>query len=113
LVRAQVLVRRNFVVRSKNISLGKKWNITLDLNNKKAFVSGEEMHLSNMEMELLVYLVHNKWKTVSKEELLEKVWWEYNDFQLSRTVDVYVWYLRKKLWKEIIETIRWQWYVIY
>ena len=113
LVRAQVLLRRNFVVRSKNISLGKKWNITLDLNNKKAFVSGEEMHLSNMEMELLVYLVHNKWKTVSKEELLEKVWWEYNDFQLSRTVDVYVWYLRKKLWKEIIETIRWQWYVIY
>ena len=112
LVRAQVLVRRNFVVRSKNISLWKKWNITLDLNNKKAFVSGEEMHLSNMEMELLVYLVHNKWKTVSKEELLEKVWWEYNDFQLSRTVDVYVWYLRKKLWKEIIETIRWQWYVI-
>jgi DNA-binding response OmpR family regulator len=107
-----VLVRRNFAVRSKNVSLWEKWEITLDINNKKVIYKEKAIHLSNMEVELLIYLVHNKWKIVSKEELLEKVWWEYNDFELSRTVDVYVWYVRKKLWKDIIETIRWQWYTI-
>ena len=112
LIRIQVLIRRNFVVRSKNVSLWENWNITLDINNKKVLCDNTEIHLSNMEMELLIYFVHNKWKLISKEELLEKVWGEYNDFELSRTVDVYVWYLRKKLWKEIIETVRWQWYVI-
>lgn len=112
LIRLQVLVRRNFAVRSKNVSLWEKWEITLDINNKKVIYKEKAIHLSNMEVELLIYLVHNKWKIVSKEELLEKVWWEYNDFELSRTVDVYVWYVRKKLWKDIIETIRWQWYTI-
>jgi DNA-binding response OmpR family regulator len=30
----------------------------------------------------------------------------------SKTVDVYIWYLRKKLNPEIIETIKWVWYKI-
>jgi DNA-binding response OmpR family regulator len=45
--------------------------------------------------------------------LLDKVWWEYDEFNMSRTVDVYIWYLRKKLWKELIETARWEWYIIH
>jgi DNA-binding response OmpR family regulator len=28
----------------------------------------------------------------------------------SRTVDVYIWYLRKKLWKDLIKTKKWSWY---
>ena len=48
----------------------------------------------------------------TKDELLNKVWWEYDDFKVNRTVDVYVGYLRKKLWKDIVETVRWQWYTI-
>jgi DNA-binding response OmpR family regulator len=57
-------------------------------------------------------MLNYKWKIISKKELLEKVWWEYDDFFPSRTVDIYIWYLRKKLWKYLIETVRWEWYRI-
>jgi DNA-binding response OmpR family regulator len=48
------------------------------------------LHLSQLEYDLLIYLSQNKTKVISKKELLEKVWGEYDDFSMSRTVDVYV-----------------------
>ena len=112
LIRIHALIRRNFSIKSDNIILWKNNIIELDITNKKIKLDWKEIHLSKLELDLLIYLVHNKWKLITKEKLLEKVWWEYDDFKLSRTVDVYVWYLRKKLWKDIIQTIRWEWYII-
>lgn len=113
LVRIQVLLRRNFNVKSKNIILKIDWNnIEIDTWHKTVLLNNDEIHLSNTEYDLLVYLSQNKWNIITKDTLLEKVWWEYNDFNQTRTVDVYIWYLRKKLWKNIIDTIRWQWYII-
>lgn len=108
-LRIKALVRRNFTVKSEIINLN---NIEIDSENKKVFVSWDEVHLSKLEFELLLYLVHSKTKVISKKQLLEKVWWENDDFSMTRIVDVYVWYLRKKLGKDIIETIRGEWYVI-
>ena len=46
---------------------------------------------------------------VLTKELYEKVWWEFDwDIMFSKTVDVYIWYLRKKLWADLIETIKWE-----
>lgn len=112
LMRINALVRRNFTVKSENIILDEDENIELDINLKQVKKDWEEIHLSKLEIDLLIYLVHNKWKIITKEILLEKVWWEYDNFKISRTVDVYVWYLRKKIWKGIIQTIRWEWYII-
>lgn len=112
LMRINALVRRNFTVKSENIILDEDENIELDINLKQVKKDWKEVHLSKLEIDLLIYLVHNKWKIITKEILLEKVWWEYDNFKISRTVDVYVWYLRKKLWKDIIQTIRWEWYII-
>jgi DNA-binding response OmpR family regulator len=42
---------------------------------------------------------------LSRREIYEKVWWEFDvDFMFSKTIDVYIGYLRKKLWKDLIET---------
>jgi DNA-binding response OmpR family regulator len=30
----------------------------------------------------------------------------------SKTIDVYIWYLRKKLWKDLIETKKGYWFLI-
>jgi len=112
LLRVKVLIRRNFTIKSENILLWENKNITLNIKVKTVSIDSEEVHLSPIEIDLLIYLTQNSWNIISKEKLLEKVWWEYDDFKISRTVDVYVWYLRKKLWKNIIETVRWQWYII-
>lgn len=109
LARIKALARRNYKVKSNEIKL---WNIEINIDEKKVKLEWNDIHLSNLEIDLLIYLIHNKWKIIKKEELFEKVWWEYDAFTMSRTVDVYVWYLRKKLGKNIIETIRWQWYII-
>lgn len=112
LMRINALVRRDYSIKSENITLWEKKDIELNVNSKKITKNWKDVHLSRLEVELLIYLAHNKWKVISKEELLQKVWWEYDDFKMSRNVDVYVWYLRKKLGKKIIETIRWEWYII-
>lgn len=109
LLRINALVRRNFTTKNENIIL---WNIEIDKNKKIVKVNSKIIHLSKLEFDLLNYMTNYQWKVISKKELLEKVWWEYDDFYPSRSVDIYVWYLRKKLWKNIIETVRWEWYMI-
>jgi DNA-binding response OmpR family regulator len=50
---------------------------------------------------------------MSREEIYQNVWGEAdNDFIFSKTIDVYIWYLRKKLGKEVIQTRKWYWYII-
>lgn len=109
LLRINALVRRNFTTKNEVLEF---WNIKIDRNTKTVSINLKEIHLSKLEYDLLNYLINYKWKVISKKELLEKVWWEYDDFYPSRTVDIYVWYLIKKLWKQFIETIRWEWYII-
>lgn len=70
------------------------------------------IHLSHLEFELLKYFSQNKWKVISRQELYEKVWGEFDgDFMFSKTVDVYIGYLRKKLGRDIVETKKWYWYI--
>lgn len=110
LLRIHALIRRNFSVKSECIVIQ---NIEVDTSKKEVKMDGKKIHLSKLEYDLLVYLLNYKWKVVTKKELLEKVWGEYDDFFPSRTLDIYVWYLRKKLNKDFIETIRGEWYLIH
>ncbi len=111
LARINSLNRRNF----KN-----KWNIITFWNNYKIDLDKIELKqkdeiikLSPLEFNLLKYLVQNISKTISRQELYEKVWWEFAwDIMFSKTVDVYIWYLRKKLNPELIQTVKWVWYRI-
>ncbi len=72
------------------------------LKNKK-----EEIQLTNKEMGVLEYLLHNKGEIVSAEELLEHVWDSEVDM-FSDTVKTHIKTLRKKLdpKKKYIQTVR-------
>lgn len=96
-----------------------KWNIInywafkIDITKKKVFFELEEYKLTSLEFNLLVFLIQNKWKTLNRKEILEKVWWEFDEkLMFSRTIDIHIWYLRKKFWDDIIETKKWFWYII-
>jgi len=109
LLRINSLIRRNFSIKWQIIN--ENW-LNIDINTKEVKFKNKIIHLSKLEFDLLLYLINNKWKSIDKKEILEKVWWEYDDFGSSRALDIYIWYLRKKIDKNLIQTIRWIWYMI-
>ncbi len=111
LARLQTLNRRNLKNKSNIIPFWK--NYSLDIEKTQVKKWDEIIKFSHLEFHLLKYLLQNKQKTISRQELYEKVWWEFDgDIMFSKTVDVYIGYLRKKLTPEIIETIKWIGYKI-
>lgn len=71
-------------------------DITLNLDEKNALRNLRPIDLTATEFRLLEYLLRNPRKVLSRMNILEKVWGY--DFNLNtKTVDVYINYLRKKL----------------
>ena len=63
------------------------------------------MKLTSHEFRLLSYLIHHKGEVVSRTELIEHLYDQ--DFDKdSNTIEVFIGRLRKKLYPEIVETVR-------
>ena len=73
-------------------------------NQRTVFNVEEEIQLTKMELELLIYLVENKNILISREQILIKVWGE-DYFGSDRVVDDTIRRLRKKVNKINIETV--------
>jgi DNA-binding response OmpR family regulator len=74
-----------------------------------AFDDGSERSLSTTETELLRYLSMNAGRTISREEILARVWHITAKGMETRTVDMHIARLREKLRdssEEIIKTVR-------
>ena len=109
--RLEALTRRN--LKNKSTSILTLWEYVIDLEAIEVKKGNEDIHLSSLEFDLLKYFSQNKWKVIARQELYEKVWGEFErDFMFSKTVDVYIGYLRKKLWRELIETKKWFGYIV-
>lgn len=77
----------------------------INLDSRVATVNGSEVELTIREYELLEILIKNKNIALSREKLL-KLAWEYDYFGETRTVDVHIQKLRKKLnWENRIKTV--------
>lgn len=58
----------------------------------------EETPFTRREIDILEYLFHNNTRTISRKELLEKVWgYENADALNTRTVDIHITKLRRKI----------------
>ncbi|MDD3302371.1 MAG: response regulator transcription factor [Candidatus Gracilibacteria bacterium] len=103
LARINAILRRKMVNRSNTII--KIGDIELDLQKVEVKKGGEKIDLSKLEYDLFKYLLQNRGVALSRQQIYEKVWGEFQvDFMFSKTIDVYVGYLRKKLGKDLIET---------
>lgn len=87
-----------------NITYG---TVTIDESAHDVKVNNIKLELAPKEYELLLYLIKNSGITVSREQILNKIW-GYNYFGDERTVDTHIKKLREKLGKEceIIKTVR-------
>lgn len=70
-------------------------DLRIDLDDEMTFIRDETVDLSPTEFRLLELLARRMGRTVSREELLGKIWSFYGGD--TRTVDVHVSRLRKKL----------------
>lgn len=71
-------------------------DIEINLDEHSVMKNGEEIPLKPMEYELLVVLAKNKNIAVSREKLISMIWGP-NFSGETRTVDVHIGWLRKKL----------------
>ena len=78
-------------------------NILVDMQSHQVYKDGLPVSLKPMEYDLFVLLLQNKNIALGREELLKRVWGE-NYLGESRTVDVHIGQLRKKL--ELYDEIR-------
>ncbi len=93
LARVEVVLRRN---NKTSNELFKYKNLTIDFNERTVYKDGEEVELTAKEFELLEVLIRNKNLALSREKLLEMVW-GYEYFGDTRTIDIHITRLRKKL----------------
>lgn len=113
----ELLARMNAIYRRKmknhSNTLIKFRDIELDIEKHEVRKEWKDVKLSKLEYDLFKFLAQNKWKALSREEIYKTVWWEFDwDFMFSKTIDVYIWYLRKKFWKDLIETKKAYWFLI-
>ena len=70
--------------------------LQLDLEFKRCTVDGVEVKLAKKEFELLTYLVSNRGKILSREQILSKVWKD-EVVVLDRTINVNITRVRSKI----------------
>ena len=72
--------------------------LKLDPVNKTVFVNGEEKKITSIELKLLEYLIENKNRLVTKNEIFDKVW---NDkFTTDGTLNVHIRKIREAIEKD-------------
>ena len=109
IARLKAMVRRDHSLKGDKLTVD---DITIYVDEMRVEQDGVDVPLSKLEFNLLLHFVQNQGRVLSKEEITEKVWGEIDMFKESRTLDIYVWYLRKKLGKDVIETVRWVGYMM-
>ncbi len=77
----------------KEISIGK---LQIDFQSYLAKSNNQPIQMTFKEIELLKYLVQNKNKILTREELLNKIW-GYDEIVTPRTVDNFIYKLRQKI----------------
>lgn len=79
--------------------------IKIDISRHEVIYEGQKIILTPKEFELLRYLIINQGRVLSRDLLLEKIWgYEYAGD--TRTVDVHIRRIRKKLNSDYIATVR-------
>jgi two-component system alkaline phosphatase synthesis response regulator PhoP len=71
-------------------------DIVVDVSRREASKNGSTLELKRREFELLVLLMRSRGRVLTREELLRSVW-DYEPYGETRTVDVHIGRLRRKI----------------
>jgi DNA-binding response OmpR family regulator len=96
LARIEAILRRTKTAALRAPDQFEFGDIRVDCKTYEVTRAGREVTLSRAEFRLLKYLLEHRGAIISREELLEKVWGHAGE-TISRTVDVHMAGLRKKI----------------
>ena len=98
-LRVKAVVRRTLEVNTPN-KINSVWvdGLELNIDNKSVTVDNENVPFTKKEFELLLVLMQNPNKVLSREDLLKMVWSD-DVCVVPRTVDVNITRIRKKIGK--------------
>lgn len=108
LKRIQLLLTSEIIINPENTGelLCGVDRIKVDTKIRRVYKSDRQVPLTTREYDLLVYLMSNSKRIVSRHEILQNVW-HFDDLDLnSRSVDVHIRNLRKKLDITVIRSYR-------
>lgn len=88
-------------------------DIRLDKGQKKIFKKNKEIKFTIKEFMIIELLFENIWRSISRTWIIEEIRGNESIFEEDSKLDVYISNIRKKLWKTLIETIKWFWYKIW
>jgi DNA-binding response OmpR family regulator len=109
LARVEVLGRRTAT--PDNVSLLEVGELRMDVIGHKLMRAGEPVALSPREFELLRIFMQEPGRTFSREEICERIWEREHEYD-TRTVEIFIMRLRKKVADDLIQTIRGVGYVL-
>lgn len=98
-VEAELVARLNALVRRGDRPIQatvRHGDLAVDLAGRTATFRGRPLVLGNTEFRVLELLVRNAGQTLSRQQILERIW-DYDFEGASNIVDVYVSQIRKKL----------------
>lgn len=105
--RIRALLRRDFISQPKVLSIN---DFNIDLNLHQITYHGKMILLTLKEYTILTYLIQNRERIISSEELLEKCWNDEAD-PFSEAMRVHIYALRKKIQEatqrdDVIQTVK-------
>jgi two-component system, OmpR family, response regulator RegX3 len=108
--RVRALLRRSQGASRRSDDVRRVGDLEVDLDAHRVTFRDEELALSRKEFDLLAVLIRNAGRVVRREDLMAEVWDE-NWFGSTRTLDVHIGWLRRKLGDDasaprMIQTVR-------
>ena len=103
--RVKALLRRYHVYQGKGTTqekqiIYKTGNIEVNSAKRTASIDGEKLNLTDLEYNILEYLLMNKQQVISPSQLFEAIWHEEYYYGENNTIMVHIRHLRQKIEKD-------------
>lgn len=103
--RVKALLRRYHVYQGKSTTqekqiIYKTGNIEVNSAKRTASIDGEKLNLTDLEYNILEYLLMNKQQVISPSQLFEAIWHEEYYYRANNTIMVHIRLLRQKIEKD-------------
>ena len=101
--RIEAVLRRSGKTKKKLVS----GDVEIDVEKDKVLVKGNEVEFTQLEYRILLMLMQNMGQTLTREQILDRIWDMAGNFVEDNTLTVYIKRIREKLGEaDVIRTVK-------